>query len=176
MSDIAKIKRGDQVVVESQARSAHGTFVILAAGKHWFEAVPADMQRNSQRSKLLVADIAIHIAGTAGPALPAASGMDLDTPPVEAKVATAAPETKPEPLVTISVPDPVRKGYIFPTRDNPNPAVILPEDSPHLNHNRLSHKVIRVPASLVGIVLGGVDGSHLVGEHPQPHDAFAKQD
>lgn len=97
--------------------------------------------------------------------------------PPRQKVAAPAPETEPELLVTISVPDPARKGYTFPTRDNPNPAdVILPEDSPHLNHNRMSHKVIRVPASLVGIVLGGVDGSHLVGEHPQPHDAFAEQD
>ncbi len=107
MSDIAKVKRGDLVVVESPARSEHGTLVILAAGKVFFEAVPAHMERNSQRSKLLVADIAVHIAGTAGPALPAASGMDLDTPPPAKVEVTTPAEQLPSPeFVRIRVTQP----------------------------------------------------------------------
>jgi hypothetical protein len=178
MSDIAKVRRGDLVAVISQARSAYGLFAVLGVGKAWFEAVPADMQSSMQRNKLMLSDVAIHIAGGAGPALPAASGLDLDTPPPQTQtVAAPTPETQPEPLVVISVPDPNRKGYSFPIRGVTDPVVIVPEDSPHLNHNQLSKKVIRVPASLVGIVLGGIDGSHLVGERPDPPvDAFGEED
>jgi hypothetical protein len=108
VADLGKVKRGDLVVVHSQARSAHGLFVVLAVGKAWFEAVPADMQSSMQRNKLQPSDIAIHIAGAGGPTLTAASGtMDLDTPPA-AKVEATAPveEVAPPTFVRIRVTAP----------------------------------------------------------------------
>jgi hypothetical protein len=97
--------------------------------------------------------------------------------PPQQRVAAPAPETKPEPLVTISLPDPNRQGYSFPLRGDTDPVVFVPYHSAHLNHNRVSDMAIDVPESLVNAVLVGVDGSHEVGGRPQPPvDAFGEED
>jgi hypothetical protein len=100
--EIAKLKRGDLVLVDSQERSAHGLFLVLAVGKAWFEVVPADSPGSNQRSRLQTSDITTHIAGGAGLALPAASAWDLDTPPQSGVQAATAPvEELPAPTFVL---------------------------------------------------------------------------
>lgn len=168
MIELSKLKPLDLVLCSSQR--CHGLHVVLEVGKAFVRVRPAQSaQAQLLDQKVEAVDIAAYLRPTFGDvtALPAGIvAMDLNTPPRVSVVSVPAPKPA-EPLVVVSVPDPNRKGYTFPTRDDPNPAVILPEESEHLNHNGRSRKVIRVRKSLVGIVLAGVDGAHLVDEKPR---------
>jgi hypothetical protein len=170
MTPTQKAKAGDLVALRrSRAGSAPGLHLVLKRVARGLDVLP--MNGVGQHFTAPDEDV----VGLYVSVRPAEEAVNLDPRPLPPVEVQPAPPKESEPTVVISVPDPARPGYAFPAWADPSQTTYLPEDSPHLNHNRISRKVIRVPASLVDVVLANVDGTHLVGERPRPAEAFARE-
>jgi hypothetical protein len=161
---LAKAKLGALVVAQARDNGASGLVYIVAIGRTKVRVRKADAPDDTLHDVGVWPEELFHLDAVELRA--GLNEIDLDRPRPPAAAPALAPVPSREPLVTISVPDPRRPAYAFPTREDPNPTTYFPEDSEVLNNAGVSRKVIRVPASLVPLVLMGVDGSHRAGELP----------
>jgi len=183
--DLAKLKVGELVVVNSQARSARGLYLVTGKGAAWFKAVPVDTFNPASEAKLLATDIVAHFPAAAvnAEALPASRDFDLDTP---RRPKLEPPAPKPEPpteFLLVSVPNPARRSYEmvrFRTPDRPQQEVHMDcLSSAHLNRysGGRSRLAIWVPTDLVERLLASDESNALYvidptdgGRLPKPED------